>query len=46
MFRATCLLLIKQRAHALVEIAGFLRRFIKGDILEVLRDMKFVKYSS
>ena len=43
--RAVCLLLIKQGAHALVEIVGFLRRFIKGDILAVLRDMKFVKYS-
>ena len=42
--RATCLLLIKQGAHALVEIVGFLRRFIKGDILAVLRDMRFAKY--
>ena len=42
--RAVCLLLIKKGAYALVEIVGFLRRFIKGDILLVLRDMKFAKY--
>lgn len=42
--RATCLLLIKQGGHALAEIVGFLRRFIKGDILKVLRDIRFVKY--
>lgn len=42
--RAVCLLLIKKGAYALVEIVGFLRRFIKGDILRVLRDIKFAKY--
>ena len=43
--RAVCLLLIKQGAHALAEIVGFLRRFLKGDILAVLRDIRFAKYS-
>jgi Novel toxin 15 len=43
--RAVCLLLIKKGAYALVEVVGFLRKFIKGDILVVLRDMKFVKYA-
>ena len=42
--RAVCLLLIKNGAHALVEIVGFLRRIIKGDILKVLRDVKFAQY--
>lgn len=43
--RAVCLLLIKKGAHVLAEVVGFLRRFIKGDILKVLRDIQFVKYS-
>lgn len=42
--RAVCLLLIKKGAYALVEIVGFLRRFVKGDIMKVLRDVKFAKY--
>ena len=42
--RAVCLLLIKNGAYALVEIVGFLRRFVKGDIMKVLRDIRFVKY--
>ncbi|MBH9578867.1 polymorphic toxin type 15 domain-containing protein [Inhella proteolytica] len=41
--RAVCLLLIK-KGQALVEVVGFLRRFIKGDILKVLRDIKFRQY--
>lgn len=43
--RAVCLLLIKKGAYVLAEVVGFLRRFIKGDILKVLRDIEFVKYS-
>ena len=42
--RAVCLLLIKKGANALVEIVGFLRRFVKGDIMKVLRDVKFAQY--
>lgn len=43
--RAVCLLLIKKGSAVLVEVVGFLRRFVKGDILKVLRDIKFAKYS-
>jgi hypothetical protein len=40
-----CLLLTKKGTYVLAEVVGFLRRFVKGDILKVLRDIKFVKYS-
>lgn len=43
--RAVCLLLIKKGSAVLVEVVGFLRRFVKGDILKVLRDIRFAKYS-
>jgi hypothetical protein len=43
--RAVCLLLIKRGAYVLAEIVGFLRRFIKGDILKVLRDIRFAQYA-
>lgn len=42
--RAVCLLLIRKGAYVLTELVGFLRRFIKGDIMKVLRDVKFVQY--
>lgn len=42
--RAVCLLLIRRGAHVLAEVVGFLRRFIKGDILKVLRDIRFAQY--
>ncbi len=42
--RAVCLLLIRKGAHVLVEVVGFLRKFVKGDIMLVLRDIKFAKY--
>jgi A nuclease of the HNH/ENDO VII superfamily with conserved WHH len=42
--RAVCLLLIKKGAYVLVEVVGFLRKFVKGNIIVVLRDVKFVKY--
>uniref|UniRef100_UPI003782D6C6 EndoU domain-containing protein n=1 Tax=Aquabacterium sp. TaxID=1872578 RepID=UPI003782D6C6 len=43
--RAVCLLLIKKGSYVLVEVVGFLRRFVKGDILKVLRDIQFAKYA-
>lgn len=42
--RAVCLLLIKRGAHVLAEVVGFLRRFIRGDIMKVLRDIRFAQY--
>ncbi len=42
--RATCLLLIEESGKMLEPLVKFLRRFIKGDILAVLRDIKFAKY--
>lgn len=42
--RAVSLLLIKKGAHVLAEVVGFLRRFVKGDIMKVLRDIQFAKY--
>lgn len=41
--RAVILLLIKE-AGKLVEMVGFLNRFIKGDILKFLRAIKFAEY--
>lgn len=41
--RAVCLLLIK-KGQALVEVVGFLRRFVKGDIMKVLHEVKFQQY--
>lgn len=43
--RAVCLPLINKGAHVLAEVVGFLRRFVKGDILKVLRDIRFAQYS-
>lgn len=42
--RAVCLLLIKKGAYALAEVVGFLKRFVKGDVMKVLRDIHFAKY--
>lgn len=41
--RAVMLMLIKE-AQKLVELARFLQKFIKGDILKFLRAVKFVQY--
>ena len=41
--RAVCLLLIK-KGMPLIEMVGFLRRFIKGNIMKVLQDIRFVRY--
>jgi Novel toxin 15 len=38
-------LLVKKGAYVLAEVIGFLRKFVKGDIIVVLRDIKFAKYS-
>jgi len=43
--RAVCLLLIG-KAMPLVEVVGFLRRFIKGNIMAVLRDIRFAQYGA
>ena len=41
--RATCLLLIREGA-VLAEVIGFLKKFINGDVMKVLRDIKFAQY--
>ncbi|MGI4853927.1 MAG: glycohydrolase toxin TNT-related protein [Janthinobacterium lividum] len=43
--RATALLLIEDGARMLEKVVQFLRRFIKGDIMRFLREVKFVKYA-
>jgi len=43
--RAVCLMLLERGGVLLAEMIGFLRRFIKGNILTVLRDIKFVQYA-
>ncbi len=42
--KASCLLLLKEGGKMLEPLVKFLRRFIKGDILAVLRGLKFVHY--
>jgi hypothetical protein len=42
--RATCLLLIEKGETVLVELIGFLKRFVKGNVLNVLKDIRFTKY--
>jgi hypothetical protein len=43
--RGVCLMLIEHGGEILEDLIKFLRRFIKGDILAVLRDINFVKYT-
>ena len=42
--RAVCLMLIEKGGYMLAEVIGFLRKFVKGDIMAVLKDIKFAKY--
>ena len=43
--RATCILLIEDGTRMLEKLVEFLRRFVKGDIVRFLREVKFVKYT-
>ena len=43
--RAVCLLLIERGGEMLEILIKFLRRFVKGDVLAVLRDINFTKYA-
>lgn len=43
--RAVCLLLIEHGGEMLETLIKFLRRFVKGDVLAVLRDINFTKYA-
>jgi RES domain-containing protein len=42
--RALCLLLIKDSGVMLEKVAGFLSRFVDGDVLKALRRVRFVDY--
>jgi hypothetical protein len=42
--RAVALMLIEKGGYMLAEVVGFLRRFVKGDVMAVLKDIKFAKY--
>lgn len=42
--RAVCLMLIEKGGLMLEDLILFLRRFVKGDIFAVLRDIEFAKY--
>lgn len=42
--RAVCLLLIEKGGRMLAEVIGFLRKFVKGDVMAVLKDIQFAKY--
>ncbi|MEJ2632843.1 MAG: hypothetical protein P8015_16820, partial [Acidihalobacter sp.] len=44
--RAVALMLIEKGGYMLAEVVGFMRRFVKGDVMAVLKDIKFAKYGS